>query len=66
MHPHFLKRKSAARVHKIFDICKDLHKKTHPKMRFFGIQRSAFSRQLLSPLVTVDVVHTHGASSAAC
>ena len=36
--------KSAAKVQKIFGICKDLHKKTHPRMRFwaFSIQPSAF------------------------
>ena len=32
--------KSGAKLHKIFDIRKDLHKKTHPKMRFFSTRVS--------------------------
>ena len=30
--------KGVPKVHNFFNICKDLHKKTHPKMRFLGIQ----------------------------
>ena len=37
--------KSAAKVQQIFDIRKDLHKKTHPKVHFLGFQHSAVSIQ---------------------
>ena len=30
----FRMNKGVPKVQQIFDICKDLHKKTHPKMRF--------------------------------